>query len=88
MVKIRSRCCKIILKFSLDGNFFQWYTGISKEIEYHGKGQYFLSLISESETYIFYRFITQRVKYFKHLFLEILMIMTDNKNPKFSVSEN
>ncbi len=34
----------------------------------------FLSLISESETHILYRFITH-VKYFKPLFLEILMIM-------------
>ncbi len=30
-----------------------------KKIEYHEKGQYFLSLISESETHILYRFITQ-----------------------------
>ncbi len=40
-----------------------------------------------------YRFITHRVKYFKPLFLEILMIMAYrlygfNENPKFSVSEN
>ncbi len=28
-------------------------------MEYHEKGQYFLSLISESETHILYRFITQ-----------------------------
>ncbi len=35
----------------------------------------FLSLISESETHILYRFVTHRVKYFKPLFLEILMIM-------------
>ncbi len=34
-----------------------------------------LSLISESEIHILYRFITHRVKYFKRLFLEILMIM-------------
>ncbi len=62
-----------------------------KKLEYHEKGQYFLSLISESETHILYRFITHRVKYFKPLFLEISMIMiwlTDNDNPKFSVSEN
>ncbi len=31
-----------------------------------------LSLISESETY---RFIKHRLKYFKHLFLEIVMNM-------------
>ncbi len=46
-----------------------------KKFEYHEKGQYFLSLISESETHILYGFITYRVKYFKPLFLEILMIM-------------
>ncbi len=46
-----------------------------KKCEYHGKGQYFLSLISESETHILYRFITHGVKYFKPLFLEMLMIM-------------
>jgi len=33
-----------------------------KKIEYHEKGQYFLSLISESETHILYRFITQSEK--------------------------
>ncbi len=46
-----------------------------QKLEYHEKGQYFLSLISESETHILYRFITHRLKYFKPLFLEILMIM-------------
>ncbi len=46
-----------------------------KTLEYHEKGQYFLSLVSESETHILYRFITHRVKYFKPLFLDILMIM-------------
>ncbi len=40
---------------------------------YHEKGQYFLSLISESETHILY--ITHRVKYVKPLFPEIFMIM-------------
>ncbi len=44
---------------------------IGKILEYHEKGQGH----SESETHIFYRFITQRVKYFKTLFLDILMIM-------------
>ncbi len=44
-----------------------------KKLEYHVKGQYFLSLISESE--ILYRLITHRVKNFKPLFLEILTIM-------------
>ncbi len=46
-----------------------------QKFEYHEKGQYFLSLISERETHILYRFITHRVKYFKTLFLEMLMIM-------------
>ncbi len=46
-----------------------------KKFEYHEKGQYLLSLISESETHILYRFITHRGKYFKPLFLDILMIM-------------
>jgi len=46
-----------------------------KKKKYHEKGQYFLSLISESETHILYRFITHRVKYVKPLFLEIVMIM-------------
>ncbi len=45
-----------------------------KKIEYNEKGQYFLSLVSESETHILYRFITHRVKYFKPLFLEILKL--------------
>lgn len=45
---------------------------------------YMLSLISESENNILYRFITQ-----SEIFLEIWMIcLTDNINPKFSVSEN
>ncbi len=30
-----------------------------QKLEYHEKGQYFLSLISERETHILYRFITQ-----------------------------
>ncbi len=64
------------------------YTGTSQKIECHELGQYFLSLISESETHILYRFITQS-EIFQALFLEMLMIMlTDNENPKFSVSEN
>ncbi len=46
-----------------------------KKLEYHENGKYFLSLISESETQILYRFITYRVKYYKPLFLEILKIM-------------
>ncbi len=45
------------------------YTGNLK------KCQSFLSLISESETHMLYRFITHRAKYFKPLFLEMLMIM-------------
>ncbi len=46
------------------------YRYISKKFEYCEKGQYFLSLISESETHVLYRFISHRVKYFKPLFLE------------------
>ncbi len=44
-----------------------------KKVEYHEQGQYFLSLLSESDTdtHILYRFITHRVKYFKPLLLEI-----------------
>ncbi len=53
-------------------------TGTSKKyIEYHEKGHNFLSLISESETHILYRFVTHRFKYFKPLFPEMLMIMAD-----------
>ncbi len=51
------------------------YRYIQKKNEYHEKGQYFSSLISESETHILYRFITHGVIYFKPLFLEMLMIM-------------
>jgi len=47
-----------------------------KNLNIMKKVNIFLSLISESETHILYRFITHRVKYFKPLFLEILMIMT------------
>ncbi len=40
--------------------YFQLYTGTSKKIiKYHEKGYYLLSLISESETHILFRFITQ-----------------------------
>ncbi len=60
-----------------------------KKLEYHEKGQYFLSLISESETHILYRFITHRVKYFKPFISWFFFLwLTDNENPKFSVSEN
>ncbi len=45
-----------------------------KKNEYHEKGPYFLSLISESETHILYKFITHREKYVKSLFLEIFII--------------
>ncbi len=47
-------------------------TGTSKKNEYHENGQYFVSLISESETHILYIFITHRVKYFKPSFLDFL----------------
>ncbi len=60
-----------------DGSGHYKSGGVSclQKFEYHEKRQYFLSLISESETHILYRFITYRVKYFKPVFLEILMIM-------------
>ncbi len=45
-----------------------------KKFEYHEIGQYFLSLISESETHILLDSLN-RVKYLKLLFLDILMIM-------------
>ncbi len=64
-VRVCVRACVQVYRYSLN----------LKKLEYHEKGQYFLSLISESETHILYRFITHRVKYFKPLFLEILMIM-------------
>ncbi len=51
------------------------YTGTSKKLNIVKKVNIFLSLISESETNILYRFITHRVKYFMPLFLEILMIV-------------
>ncbi len=38
------------------------------------KSQYFLSLISESETHILYRFITHIVKYFKPLFFDMMIM--------------
>ncbi len=34
-------------------------TGTSQKWEYQEEGQYFLSLVSESETHILYRYITQ-----------------------------
>ncbi len=46
-----------------------------KKCEYHEKVQYFLSLISERETHILYRFITHIITYLKPLFIDILMIM-------------
>ncbi len=55
--------------------YFNMQVHLKKKIEYHEKGQYFLSLISESEMHILYRFITHRVKYLKPLFLEIVMIV-------------
>ncbi len=45
-----------------------------KKNEYHEKGQYFVSLISESET-TYYIDSLHRVKYVKPLFLEIVMFM-------------
>ncbi len=59
-----------------------------KKIEYHEKGQYFLSLISERKS-IYYIDSLHRVKYFKPLVLEILMIMAYRyENPKFSRGSN
>ncbi len=46
-----------------------------KNLNIMKKKLHFLSLISESETHILYSFISHRVKYFKPLFLYILMIM-------------
>ncbi len=48
---------------------------LGKKLEYCEMGQHFLSFIAESETHVLYRCITHRVKYFKPLFLDILMIM-------------
>ncbi len=45
-------------------------TGTSHKIWISRKGQYFVSLISESEIHILFRFITHWVKYFKLLFLD------------------
>ncbi len=39
------------------------------------KVNFFLSLISESEIHILYTLIARRVKYFKPLFLDMLMIV-------------
>ncbi len=50
-------------------------TGASQPIRISEKGQYFLSLISESETIYVYRCITHKSEYVKPLFLEILTIM-------------
>ncbi len=55
---------------------------------YHKKvNKYFHSFQKVKPMY--YIDLLHKVKYFKPLFLEIFMIMlTDNENPKFSVSEN
>ncbi len=61
-----------------DDNLIIWPAPVYLHLnifEYREKGQYFLSLISESETHLLCRFITHRVKYFKPLFLDILRIM-------------
>ncbi len=58
-----------------------------KKCEYHEKGQYFCHSFQKVKP-IYYIDSLHIVKYFKPLFLGILMIMlTDNENPKFSVSE-
>ncbi len=51
---------------------------ISKKSWKSRKRSIFLSLISESEIHILYRFITHRVKYFKPLFLNILILHFDD----------
>ncbi len=58
------------LSGSLEFHFIQVH--LKKKCEYHEKGQYFLSLISESETHILYRFIY--TEWNIYLILEILMI--------------
>ncbi len=45
-----------------------------KKNEYHDTGQHFLSVISESETHVLYRFITQS-EIFQAFFSWILMNM-------------
>ncbi len=56
--------------------YIHTYTQVhKKKFEYHEKGQFFLSLISESETIYYIDSLHIRGKYFKPLFLEILMIM-------------
>ena len=59
-----------------------------KKFEYHRKVQYFLSLISESETHILYIFITQSEIFQAFISLNFEFCLTDNENPEFGVSEN
>ncbi len=61
-----------LYKFCVDIIVKSLLTGTSKNIWINGKKVNILSLISESETY---SFIKHRLKYFKHLFLEIVMNM-------------
>lgn len=49
------------------------YTGKSKSV----KVKYFLSVVSESETLILYTFVTRTGKYFKLLWLSLLVIMAE-----------
>ncbi len=71
-------CCLFVDFFAYVHTHMHVYVHVQvhlKKIEYLEKGQYFLSLISESETHILYRFITHWVKYVKPLFLEMFMVM-------------
>ncbi len=50
------------------------HTGTSKKIECGEKVNCFLQLISKSETFIYFSFITCKVKHFKSVLFFILMI--------------
>ncbi len=60
-----------------------------KKIEYHEKGLYFLSLISEIETHILLDSLHMEWNMSSFHFLKFWWLwLADNENPKFSVSEN
>ncbi len=62
---------------------------LKKKIEYHEKGQYFLSLISEIETHILIDSLHMAWNMLSFYFLKFWWLwLADNENPKFSVSEN
>ncbi len=73
-IKQNNKRIVIMLSISVHNNSIRPITQrqvhLKKKIEYHEKGQYFLSLISESGAHILYKFISHSVKYFKPLFLE------------------